>query len=62
MEYLNNVEKRNSWMTPLGILITLVITLSTTATRDFLFKAEVWQARASSLLNRFLHVNFVYAE
>jgi len=44
MEYLSNVEKRNSWVAPLGILITLVITLSTTTTRDFLVKADVWQA------------------
>lgn len=44
MENLANIEKRNAWMTPAGILITLIITLTTTTPKDFIINANIWQA------------------
>jgi hypothetical protein len=44
MNHVQNIEKRNAWMAPAGILATLIITLATTTTKDFIFSADVWQA------------------
>lgn len=43
-EHLTQVEKKNGWIAPLGIVITIV-TLFTTATfKDAFFKAATWEA------------------
>jgi Flp pilus assembly protein TadB len=43
-EYLKNMETRHSWTTPLGILIAVIATLTTTTFRTAGFGAETWQA------------------
>jgi hypothetical protein len=43
-EHLGKMEKRKSWITPLGILLTIIVTLSTSNFIDKLFKAATWQA------------------
>jgi Flp pilus assembly protein TadB len=44
MKYLDNIEKRNSWSTPLAILLTVILTLVTTSFKSFGLSAESWQA------------------
>jgi Flp pilus assembly protein TadB len=43
-DYLDNVEKRGSWATPLAIFLTVVVTMVTTSFKQFIVDAEVWQA------------------
>lgn len=42
--YLDKISRRNEWQTPLGIAITIGITLLTTDFKDFIFKADTWTA------------------
>jgi Flp pilus assembly protein TadB len=44
MKYLENMEKRSSWTTPLAIFLTVVVTLLTTSFKVFIVSSEVWQA------------------
>ena len=45
IEHLSRMEKRNAWITPLGILLTIVIVFPTTTFRDaFYLSAATWQA------------------
>lgn len=43
--YLKYVGKRSAWATPLGILLTIIVTFMTTTFKDFLaVKASTWEA------------------
>jgi hypothetical protein len=42
--YVGQLEKRNAWIAPLGILITVGLTLTTTSFKDFLLPAQTWSA------------------
>lgn len=42
--HLSRIEKRNAWITPLGILITLIVIFPTASFRKFVFSAETWKA------------------
>jgi hypothetical protein len=45
IEHLSRMEKRNAWIAPLGILLTIIIVLPTTTFREFLFlSADTWKA------------------
>lgn len=45
IEHLSRMEKRNAWIAPLGILITIIIVFPTTTFREFLFfSADTWKA------------------
>lgn len=45
MNYLQNLKERGGWLTPFGILITILITLSTTEFQDkFSIPKYTWQA------------------
>jgi len=41
---LSRIERRNAWITPLGILVTLLVVFPTTSFQQFLFSAETWEA------------------
>ena len=43
-EHLKSLEKKSSWIAPLGILIAIVVTLSTSTFRQKLFSADTWFA------------------
>lgn len=43
-EHLKKVEKRKSWIAPLGILITVVITLCTATFKTLYLEASTWNA------------------
>ena len=43
-DHLSRMEKRRAWITPLGILLTILIVFPTTTFRAFIFSAETWQA------------------
>lgn len=38
------LSKRNSWMTPLGLLVTCSVTLLTAKFKDFVLPSNVWNA------------------
>lgn len=44
MKYLNKMGKKDSWVAPGGILLTIVITLLTTNFKTFYFSADTWTA------------------
>lgn len=44
MTYLKNLQSRDTWMAPLGVALTLVLTFLTTDFKDFYFSADTWQA------------------
>ncbi len=44
MKYLDNIERRNSWSTPLAILLTVALTFVTTNFKTFFLGAEIWEA------------------
>jgi len=45
IEHLSRMEKRKAWVTPLGILLTILIVFPTTTFRDFIFlSADSWKA------------------
>ena len=41
---LKNMERRDSWMAPAGILATILGTFLTATFRDFLFSKDTWEA------------------
>lgn len=44
-KYLKNIESRKNWIAPLGILVTVLITISTAEFKEFLaIKSPVWEA------------------
>ena len=43
-EHLTRVEKKGAWVAPLGILIAIVVTLTTTTFKKIIFSAETWEA------------------
>lgn len=44
-EHLKRMERRRSWITPLGIFITIVLTLATSSFKDILYlSADTWRA------------------
>jgi hypothetical protein len=44
MRYLKGLEQKQAWVTPLGLCITIVLTLLTTDFKDFGFSKSTWQA------------------
>jgi hypothetical protein len=44
MKYVDTVEKRNVWTTPLAIFLTILLTFATTSFKTFVFGPEMWQA------------------
>jgi hypothetical protein len=43
-KHLSRMEKRRAWITPLGILLTIVIVFPTTRFQAFLLSAQTWEA------------------
>ena len=44
-QYINNVERRKEWLTPLSLLVTFLIVFSTTNFKDSLsIKSDTWEA------------------
>lgn len=43
-KHLGKMEKKKGWIAPLGILLTIILTLSTSNFTDMGFKAATWQA------------------
>lgn len=43
-KYLSRVEKRKAWVTPLGILLTILIVFPTTTFQPFVCSGETWEA------------------
>jgi len=44
-EHVVNIEQKNSWMTPLGVLLSVVTAFSTSSFKDaFGLKAATWEA------------------
>lgn len=43
-ERVKNMEKRRSWIAPLGIFLALLLTLLTANFKDFYFRSSTWQA------------------
>lgn len=43
-EYVENVECRDKWIAPLGIALTVVVTLVTAEFRAFVVSADTWRA------------------
>ena len=43
-EHMEHLGKRRAWTTPLGILLTILVTLSTTTFKDALLPAQTWQS------------------
>lgn len=41
---LEKIEKKRVWIAPLGILITILVTLLTSAFQDFIIPAATWHA------------------
>lgn len=41
---LGSITKLNQWATPLGILVTLAVTMLTTSFKAFILSASVWEA------------------
>ncbi len=44
IEHLQRMGKKNSWTTPLGILLTISAILPTTTFKNFIIEADVWKA------------------
>ena len=44
IEHLKNLEKKNSWITPLGLLITVILTFLTTDFKNWIIPKYTWQA------------------
>ena len=44
ISYLNRIGKKNGWIAPSGILLTIIITLLTSQFKDFYFSADTWTA------------------
>jgi len=43
-EYLEKIASGDSWIAPLGIFLTLIVTLVTTTFRDVVLSADAWKA------------------
>jgi hypothetical protein len=43
-EHLKRMERKNSWITPLGILIAILVTLVTSTFKDVGLSADTWRA------------------
>ncbi len=44
IKYLNNLGKKNVWIAPMGIFLTIILTLLTTNFKEFYFSADTWTA------------------
>lgn len=42
--YIEKVTKKEAWLAPFGMLVTIIVTLVTSTFHDFGFAAETWQA------------------
>lgn len=43
-DYLHLMERKNEWIAPLGIVITLLVVLTTTSFKEAYFSADTWKA------------------
>lgn len=43
-QYLKDLEEKKGWITPAGILLTLILTFSTTNFKKAVFEAATWEA------------------
>lgn len=43
-DYLQSMERKKEWIAPLGIVITLVVVLSTTTFKEAYLSADTWKA------------------
>ncbi len=43
-EHIKTLEKKKSWIAPLGILITIIVTLTTTIFKTMWLEAATWKA------------------
>ena len=44
IEHLDNINNKSAWQTPLGLFLTIIITLLTTNFKYFIIWKEVWEA------------------
>ena len=42
--FLNNMESRKEWLTPLGVFLTTSLALTTTDFKSFIIPADTWRA------------------
>lgn len=43
-EYLELIESKKTWLAPFGILLTILVVLTTSEFKDFLISKYTWQA------------------
>jgi hypothetical protein len=43
-DHLARMERRNAWIAPLGILLTIILVFVTTTFKSFIFSSETWEA------------------
>ncbi len=43
-KHAKSIEQRKSWVAPLSILITIIVVLSTTTFKEFIWPADTWSA------------------
>ena len=43
-EHLGRIEKRKSWIAPLGVLVAIIVTLVTSTFKDIGLDAAIWEA------------------
>lgn len=44
MKHLSDLEQKNQWITPFGLLLTVILTFLTTDFKEWIFPKEMWQA------------------
>jgi hypothetical protein len=44
MKYLEDLENKRSWLTPFGLLLSIVLTFLTTDFKEWIIPKETWQA------------------
>lgn len=43
-DHVKCMERKSEWVAPLGILLTIIVTFSTTDFKDIYFSADTWKA------------------
>jgi hypothetical protein len=43
-DHLSRMEKRTSWIAPLGVLLAILVVFPTTTFKSFIVSAETWEA------------------
>ncbi|MFA5360193.1 MAG: hypothetical protein WC349_04535 [Patescibacteria group bacterium] len=44
IKYLKDLEEKKSWIAPVGLLLTIILTFLTTEFKTWGFSKEIWQA------------------